>query len=71
MLGLPVTIGIFASALGLFAFASWAAFRPPDPLKPRMINYAFVQFLAIFVVLLMGAHILTFMGVQTGTGVSR
>jgi hypothetical protein len=71
MLGLPLTLTILMMAIGLFAYASWRAWRPVDPLKPRMINYAYVQFIAIFVVLLMGAHILTLMGVETGAGVSR
>ena len=71
MLGLPLTTAILAAAIALFAFASWRAHRPVDPLKPRMINYAYVQFFAIFVALLMGAHILTLMGVETGAGVSR
>ena len=70
-LGLPLTIAIFAAAFVLFAFSSWRAYRLVDPLKPRMINYAYVQFIAIFVALLMGAHILTLMGVETGAGVSR
>jgi hypothetical protein len=71
MLGLPATIVIFTMALGLFAFASRQAYRPADPLRPRMINYAFVQFIAIFVALLMGAHILSLTGMPVGTGVSR
>ncbi len=71
MLGLPLTLAILISAIGFFAFASWRAWRPAGPLKPRLINYAYVQFLAIFVALLMGAHILSLMGVETGAGVSR
>ena len=69
MLGLPLTLAVLAAMIALFAFASWRAWRPVDPLKPRMINYAYVQFIAIFVALLMGAHILTLMGVRTGAGV--
>lgn len=69
MLGLPLTLAILAAMIALFAFASWRAHRPVDLLKPRMINYAYVQFIAIFVALLMGAHILTLMGVETGAGV--
>ncbi len=71
MLGLPLTLTIFMTAIGLFAYASWRAWRPVDPLKHRLINYAYVQFFAIFVALLMGAHILSLMGVETGAGVSR
>ena len=71
MLGLPLTTAILAAAIVFFAFASWRAHRPVDPLKPWMINYAYVQLFAIFVALLMGAHILTLMGVEIGAGVSR
>ena len=68
MLDLPLTLAILAATIALFAFASWRAYQPADLLKPRMINYAYVQFLAIFVALLMGAHVLTLLGVETGAG---
>ena len=69
MLGLPLTLAILLATLALFAFASWRAYRPVDLLRPRLINYAYVQFIAIFVALLMAAHILTLLGVETGAGV--
>jgi hypothetical protein len=68
-LGLPLTVAILAATIVLFAFASWRAYWPDHPLKPRMINYAYVQFFANFVALLIGAHILTLMGVGAGAGV--
>jgi len=69
MLDLPLTLAILLAMIALFAFASWRAYRPIDPLRPRMINYAYVQFIAILMALLMGAHLLTLMGVETGAGV--
>jgi hypothetical protein len=66
-LSLPVTIAIFAAGLGLFAFATWRVRQPAEPLKVRMVNYVYVQLFAILVVLLMAAHILSFMGITTGT----
>ena len=67
-LDLPLTLAILALGLGLFGFAAWRARQPADPFKVRMINYTFVQLLAVLVVLLMAAHVLSLMGIQTGGG---
>ena len=66
-LSLPATTAILTAALGLFAFATWRARQPAEPLKVRLVNYTFVQLFAILLVLLMVAHILSFFGITTGT----
>jgi hypothetical protein len=65
-LDLPMTLAILSAGLGLFGFASWRARQPPDPLRPRMVNYGLIQLAAILVVLLMAAHVASFMGIHTG-----
>jgi len=65
-LDLPVTLAILVAGLGLFGFAAWRARQPADPMRPRMVNYTMVQMAAILIVLLMAAHVATFMGIHTG-----
>lgn len=65
-LSLPVTVVLLALSFGLFGFASWRARQPSDPLKVRMINYTYVQLVAILLILLMAAHLLSFFGIETG-----
>lgn len=65
-LSLPVTLAVLAASVALFGYATWRASQPADPLRVRMINYTHVQLLAVLVILLMGAHVLSFFGIQTG-----
>jgi lysylphosphatidylglycerol synthetase-like protein (DUF2156 family) len=58
-MNLPVTLVIVLLTGALFAFASWKAKEPAQPLKVRMINYHVVQIACIVVVLVMGAHLVT------------
>lgn len=67
MLSLPLTLMLFFSALGLFGFATWKARQPAEPLKVRMVNYTYVQLVAILLILIIAAHIASFMGITTGT----
>ena len=61
-LDLPVTLAILAATAALFAYASWRASQPPQPLKVRMINYHVVQILAVVVALVMLDHVITLLG---------
>jgi hypothetical protein len=54
-----VTLTLLAAGLGLFGFATWRARQPPQPLKVRMVNYHYVQFLALLFILLAVAHVIT------------
>ena len=58
-LSLSVTLMIAVLMLGMFAFATWRARQPAEPLKVRMINYHVVQIFCVVVLLLMIAHLLT------------
>ena len=44
---------------GLFAFARWKAAKPAEPLKVRLFNYNIVAFIAVVIMLLSIAHMLT------------
>ena len=58
-LSLTATLVILAAALAVLAFA-WRKHRQPtDLLKLRLINYGLVQLLCVFVVLIIGAHLVT------------
>lgn len=58
-LGLYPSLGLFALALGLFAFSYWRAHRPAEPLKVRMMNYHYLIFFSVVFALVMLAHLLT------------
>lgn len=67
-LGLFPTLGIFALAVGLFVFAAWRARKPSEPLKVRMLNYHYVQFVCVVLALVMLAHLLTILAGHPVTG---
>jgi hypothetical protein len=58
-MNLPITLVIVGLTAALFAFASWRARQPAQPLKVRMVNYHVVQIVCIVVILVMGAHLIT------------
>jgi hypothetical protein len=55
---LTVTAAILGFALLGFAFATWRARQPAQPLKVRMVNYHIVQMFCIVVVIVMAAHLI-------------
>ena len=63
-LSLPVTLTILVLTGATFAFATWRARQPAQPLKVRMINYHVVQIVCAVVVLLMAAHLMTLLSGQ-------
>ncbi|MEM7173174.1 MAG: hypothetical protein AAF530_23625 [Pseudomonadota bacterium] len=56
---LTVTLSVLAAALVLGLLANIISRRPTEPGKPRVIPYLAIQYLAILVVVLMLAHLIT------------
>ena len=59
-----LTLTMLAASFGLFGFANWRARQPAQPLKVRMVNYNVVQILALVLVIVVLAHLVTLV---TGT----
>lgn len=55
--GLYPSLGLFALALGLFAFSYWRAHQPAEPLKVRFMNYHYLTFFSVVFVLVMVVHL--------------
>jgi hypothetical protein len=64
---LPVTLSILAASVAIFAFGSWKAAQPADPLKPRMIPWRPLIIVAGVAALLMLVHLVNLAGVDTGS----
>lgn len=62
------TLGGIALAAAIFAAATWAAARPPDPLRVRLVNYTLVAMLAMVAGLLGLAHLATLIAGAPVTG---
>ena len=60
------TLVILALAVGLYAYGSWRAAKPADPLKPRLIPWRPVILVAGVVGLLMLVHLVNLIGFDTG-----
>jgi len=67
-LGMPLTVLILLAAFALFGFAWWRRRQPFDPLRVSMVNYRHLQFIAIVVAVLMGAHLVTLVRAALGFG---
>lgn len=63
---LVTTIVVLALSVGLYAFGSWRAARPADPLNPRLIPWRPVILTAGVVAILMLVHLVNLLGVTTG-----
>lgn len=64
MMGLELTIAILFAAFAVFAGAIFISRKPVEPGQVRMIPYGGIQFLAIAVVLVAAAHLISLL---TGT----
>lgn len=64
MMGLGLTAAILIAAFAVFAGAIFISRKPVEPGQVRMIPYGGIQFLAIAVVLVTAAHLITLL---TGT----
>lgn len=60
-MGLGLTLAIFLAAFAVFAGAILISRKPVEVGKVRMIPYGGVQFLAIAVVLVTAAHLISLM----------
>ena len=60
------TLVILALAVGLYAYGSWRAAKPADPLNPRLIPWRPVILVAGVVGLLMLVHLVNLIGFDTG-----
>jgi hypothetical protein len=65
------TLAAFAVAALLFAFASWRAARPADPLKPRLLPWRSLIIVIGAVALFILVHLLNLAGFATGQNQTR
>jgi hypothetical protein len=63
---LTTTLAVLAVSAALFAYGSWRAAQPADPLKPRMIPWRPVIIITGVLGLLMVVHLVNLAGVETG-----
>jgi hypothetical protein len=56
---LAITVGILLAELGLFAFCYHQAKQPPNPAKPRLINYGLVMLILTLLFLATLAHVVS------------
>ena len=65
---LALTLGVIALFGGLTVFAGWKSGQPrKDSLKPVWISWTGILIIATIVVVFAGIHMLTLMGVHTGS----
>ncbi|MFC4725096.1 hypothetical protein AB6B38_08130 [Glycocaulis abyssi] len=66
-MSLTLTLILMIAGLALFAFSAWRSGRPWNPVHgPRMVPWTLICIaLAIFLLLLL-AHLLSFIGIETG-----
>jgi hypothetical protein len=64
-MSLELTLAVMAILGAVFAFGSWRAARPADPLKPRMIPWRPIIIVAGVAFLLMALHLTRLLGVTT------
>lgn len=65
---LTLTLCVLAASGAVFAFGSWRAAKPADPLNPRLVPWRPIIIFAGAVGLLMIVHLANLVGFQTGAG---
>jgi multisubunit Na+/H+ antiporter MnhB subunit len=65
-MNLTTTLIILALAIGIYAYGSWRAAKPADPLNPRLIPWRPIILIAGLVGLLMVVHLVNLTGFDTG-----
>jgi hypothetical protein len=58
-MSLPVTLAIMAAAALALGLASWRARRPAEPGRLPLVPMGAIQFLALLVLILMTAHLIS------------
>ncbi len=56
---LAITIGILLLELALFGFCYYQAKQPPNPAKPRLINYGLLMLILTLLFLATIAHVVS------------
>ena len=59
---------LLAAGFGVFLWSRQVSLRPPDPLRPRLLNHGTVQLLAMIVIILMLVHLVTLIAGAPVTG---
>lgn len=67
-LGWWPTGSILLAAAAVFVWSRQVSIRPPDPLRPRLLNHGAVQLFAMIVVILMLVHMVTLIAGEPLTG---
>lgn len=65
---LPLTLAILAASVAIYAYGSWRAAQPADPLRPRLLPWRPIILTAGVVGLLMLVHLANLFGMTTGDG---
>jgi len=63
-MGWQATLSIMAAAVALGLLARWRLGVPTEPGRVRLVPWTALLFLAVLVVMMMGAHLLTLGGVK-------
>lgn len=58
-LALTPTLLILTAATGLFAWSNWRQRQEPDLLRPRMLPHTLIMAVALLVMILMLAHLVS------------
>ncbi len=67
-MGWTATLSILCVGLLVFLWANWQARKPIELGRVRMVPYTPIMFIALLVVLLMVAHVMTLLGLKPETG---
>lgn len=66
-MSLTLTLILFLTALAGFAWSAWQTRKEPDPVKgPRLIPWTLLAITFGFLILIFAAHLLSFVGIETG-----
>jgi uncharacterized membrane protein YidH (DUF202 family) len=67
-MSLTPTLAILLAALAIAAFANWRERRPRDLGRPPLVPYTAIQMIAVLVIVLMLAHVVSLLTGQTLKG---
>jgi hypothetical protein len=67
-MSLAPTLAILLAALAIAALANWRERRPRDLGRPPLVPYTAIQMIAVLVIILMLAHVVSLLTGQTLKG---